>query len=194
MSHYMYRQKYMVETEDGYVLPLVKYADSSVTIGHGRNEYHPCHWAVLNLGNNSLLVKKDEWQKLVQQEYDRQIELLTDFDKRYGDTYGRSGPIGPDSRNYGGDTYPGGSRLKNMRAFLSARRTISVQEFFNRTLGCSISLGALKPNSWDYYEDSKVEVYLNSELSFLELEEKYQETRKAYPNARSIVVGVTGLV
>ena len=193
MSHYIYRKKHFVETEDGRILPLVKYSDSSITEGHGRNEHHPSWWAVMNLGNKSLLVEKEEWKRLAQREYDRQIELLTEFDKKYGDTYGRRDPIGPDSRTYGGDTYPGGGRLKNMRAFLSVRRTISVQDFIHKTLGCTISMEPLIPGSWQSYDNSKVEVFLRDEESFTDAENKYQELREKYPDSKTIVIGVSGL-
>lgn len=190
MSHYTYHKKYMVEIEDGRVLPLALYSDSSVTIGRGRYERHPVSACVLNLGNHGLLVDKEEWKGLLQQELDRQFELLTAFEEKYGS--GRKVTL--DSTNYGGNVYPGGRKLKNLRAFFSVRRTISIEEFLRRTGGCSVYFYALKPKSWDAYEGSKVDVFLRDNDSFVEAENKYQEIRRKFPSDNHMVVGLTGLI
>ena len=140
----------------------------------------------MNLGFNNLFVKRDEWAAAAAEEYDRQIRLLTDFEARQ-----HSGKtVTENSYTYSGNTYPGGGRLKYMRAFYSIRHTIPFDDFL-RKYWVTIALEALKPNSWDGYEQT--EVGLSSEENVALAEQEYQRLITKYPDTRGICVGVNGL-
>jgi hypothetical protein len=189
MSHYIYRQKKYVEIGDGRILPLCKYSDSS--IWNGDNRSHPAWWCINTLGLSHLLVPKEEFKKAAKEEYDRQITLLKEFEEKYGDRYGKKEEINENSYHYGGNTYPGGGKLKNMRAFYSTRKTIPIDEFLRNCHSLSISLEALKNGSYDGYE--KVNLPMQTEEDFKNAEIVYQNLLTKYPDCRDICIGVSGL-
>lgn len=139
MSHTMFRQKAFAVTSDNIIIPLARYADSSLTRGHGRHEYHPTWWMFLSIVPGVLFPQKDAWVAAAQKEYDEQIAKLTEYEKS---DFGSGKPVGPDSYNYYGTTYPGGGKLKNMKSFMSVRRCMPFSELVRRfpNLGVTIEV------------------------------------------------------
>lgn len=193
MSHYIYRKKMFVETASGRIMPFALYSDSSLTRRFGGYEYHPASWCVLNLVSESLFPKKEDWQKAQKKLYADEIERLNKFNKEQAEWYGlpQENEATAESYCYSGNTFPGGGKVKNMRAFFSARNTIPAERFLEEYKGVCVSLEPLKPDSWEGYE--RIEVQITSEEEIERTESEYRRLLAKYPETRGICVGVTGL-
>lgn len=114
MSYYSYRKKCYIEV-NGLIFPLVKYADSSVRTWNGKWDYHWCHFNITD--QQCLLISKENWEKARQERVEWDLEQLRSC------TWNEKEPD-MESYNYAGNTYPGGSRIKHLRNFLSIRKLI----------------------------------------------------------------------
>lgn len=137
MSYYIYHKKVLLEDEYGNLLFLAQYSDSSITQTaidkRGRRyEFHPKNWCIVNIGNDplnkSILMKKDKFVADAKELIADAIEQAEDFRKRH---LPHSMPEGIDAECYDGTRYPGGRRIRNMKAFLSAKRTTNMQEWLD---------------------------------------------------------------
>lgn len=187
MSHYMYKKKMYIELSDGRILPLCQYADSSVW-DPDRKRY-PTSWCISPLAGDTLLCTKEAFAKAAQAEYDRQVALLTNFRNQFSPD--KTEPIGPESYHYGGTTYPGGGKLKNMRAFFSTRKTIPIAEFLKDHSFLRLKLSPLRPGSYEAYQT--VEVLMHSESDFLKAQDMYEMLKHDHPDSIHIYVGVYGM-
>lgn len=189
MSYNMYRRKIWVETSDRRILPLCQYADSSLYDCDTRS--HPKSWCLYNLRTNHVLVPKQEFITAGKRAYEEQISYMRECIQKYGPDHMIGHEPGPESYNYFGTTYPGGGKLKHMRAFLAARKTVPVDEFLCQYPNVTITLEPIRPNSYDGYE--KILIELTSEEKIMEMEEIYQSLRKKYPSASYVCIGVRGM-
>lgn len=119
MSYYSYRKKCYIEV-NGLIFPLVKYADSSVRTWNGKWDYHWCHFNITD--QQCLLISKENWEKARQERVEWDLEQLRSC------TWNEKEPD-MESYNYAGNTYPGGSRIKHLRNFLSIRKLIRFEVF-----------------------------------------------------------------
>lgn len=179
MSYYMYKDKKFIETPDGKILPLILVADSCVTDGTRK---HPAHWCIQTLGcEAALLVDK----KLFQEAADKEVQSRIDWlDKNYPDSM-----HGLDDYNPYCDTYRGNSKIRGMKSFLSAKRTISAEEFlsFNRF---SVSL---QPRDTKKEKNKETQRFFITNLDDLKaLDRWYRKHREEYPDD-VIYIGVRGL-
>lgn len=187
MSYYMYKKKLIIGLTDGRILPLVKYSDSSVTNGCGKG--HPEWWCINNICGNGIICDKQAFQEKASEMYDEQIKMLSDYNRKYPED--NQGEPGPESYTYYGNTYPGGGKMKNMRAFYSVRKTIPAAEYFqNRPYGFSISVTTYNPKN--FQDKEKLTFRIFNEGNILEAETAYHEMKKKY-NDYDICFGIFGI-
>lgn len=189
MSHYIYKKKAFLETNNGKILPLCLYADSSITSKtydrFGRcHYYHPRSWCVNTLSIGGLLVDKNLFNEVAKKEYEDELKSL----QRYIDKSESTGrKADGESYSYYGTVYPGGGKMKNMKSFYSTRRTVPVEEFLkNHNF-------SLKIESYDTktFKTIKQEtVFIRTENDLIYAQEVYEKLKEKYGY---ICIGVYGL-
>lgn len=183
MSHYIYKDKKFLEI-NGKILPLILYADSSVTEGYSRK--HPAHWFIDTLSAEpALLIDKELYQKAANEKVQSRIDWLK---KNYPDS-------NPDLDSYNpfGDTYRGNGKLRGMKSFLSCKRTVSAEDFLRRE---AFSV-RLEPCDKHYKKlegyEKRYSFYITSTEDIIHMDEWYRELRKLNPEAL-ICISVHGLL
>lgn len=194
MSHYMYKKKIFAKTSDGYIVPIVCYADSSLTTygvdRRGRRyEYCPTYWAIMESGTDDLFVKRDVWEKTAKEAYDDQVAKLTEYYKEFHP--GTS--VSPESENYYGTSYLGGKKLKNMRSFFSVRRAMPFEEFHRKYPDAVVSLTVVLPPNEGKRQTVDVDIPLAEETDVAGAVATYRQLRANYPDLRYISVGIRGV-
>lgn len=182
MSHYIYKDKKFLEI-DGKILPLILYADSSVTEGYSRR--HPAHWFIDTRDcEPALLVDKELFQKAADKAVQDRIDWLL---KNYPD----STPT-LDSYNPYGDTYRGNSRIRGMKSFYSTKRTLSAEDFLKNN-AFSVKLEPCDKNyrTLEGYE-KYYSFYITTVDDLFHMDKWYREFRELNPDAL-ICIGVSGL-
>lgn len=174
MSHYIYKEKAFLEMPNGNILPLILYADSSVTGMSGRN--HPAHWFIQTLGcEPGLVVDK----KLYQKAADEAVQSRLDWLKEHYPDEDHS----LDSYNPYGDTYRGNGKIRGMKSFLSAKRNISAEEYLRRNCFSVY----LKPNN-----SENMSFYITDIDDIQRMDDWYRQYRKDYPD-KMVYISVHGL-
>lgn len=180
MSYYIYKDKAFLEV-DGKILPLILYADSSVTACDNSRK-HPAHWYIQTFGcEPALLVDKKTYQDAADKEVQSRINWL---DENYPD-----GNHGLESYNPYGDTYRGNGRLRGMKSFYSAKRTIPAEEYLS-SHRFSVSL---HPRDIKENKNKETQRFFITNLEDLrEMDNWYRNYREKYPDD-VIYIGVHGL-
>ena len=182
MSYYMYKEKQFLEI-DGKILPLIRYADSSVTDGYSRK--HPSWWFIYTLdAEPALLIDKKLYQETAERKVQERIDWLN---KHYpNDEHSL------DSYNPYGDTYRGNGKLRGMKSFLSCKRTVSAEDFLKKE-AFSVRLEPCDKygKQLDGYEKS-YSFYITSVDDVLQMDKWYREFRELNTEA-SVCIGVYGL-
>ena len=127
MSHDSYRNKHLLKFSDGRLMLLAEVSCSNVTDWRGRR----CWDWVLFHPKDSLFYTK-ETLKARQTEYvNNQLDSLRDYSKRQVERGWAKEYEEPtvESYDYNGTVFPGGSRIKNGRAFFGGRPE-KAEEFF----------------------------------------------------------------
>ena len=129
MSHYSFRNKHLVLFPNGKLMLLCEVSDSCIRNWNNKRVWDKC----LIHPKDSLYYTK-ETLKAEQDKYvEHQLQWLRDFhrdevEKGYAREY-----VEPtlESHDYGGNVYPGGSRIKNGKSFYGYRPE-RAEDFFAR--------------------------------------------------------------
>lgn len=185
MSHNIYKKKCWLETSKGDILPLAYYADSSIRDSRGKYVYS---WCLYNF-RKGILINKEEFKKMAEERYQDEIERLTDYQLKCK-TDETFEPAGPDSYCYFGNVYPGGGKMKHMRAFHSVRNTIPIQEFLSEHPYINICLTAFHLS--DYHTVEIETIQITNEADAYHVQDVYEEMKERNPVC-GICIGVYGL-
>lgn len=177
MSHYIYKKKAFVELDDGRILPLCLYADSSISDynydRHGRKHwFHPKSWCINTLGaEHGLLIGKKAFNDAVIQAYESEMQSLKEFRDKY-DPEAKE----PDSNSYSyyGTVYPSGGKMKHMKYFYSTKRTIPAEKFLKKN-SFSINISVYDPK--DYRTVEEQEVLISTANDIIRAQQVYEELR-----------------
>lgn len=129
MSHDSLRNKALVEFPDGKLLLLCEVSSSNVTDWRGKRCWDKC----LIHPKGTLYWTKESLKKEQTDYVERQLSWLRDFNKEwykkgYVDHYEEPTL---DSYDYAGTVYPGGSKIRNGRAFYGGRSQKAEEYFAN---------------------------------------------------------------
>ena len=129
MSHDSIRNKALVQFEDGRLMLLCEVSCSNVYRWDGKRVWDKC----LVHPDNTLFYTKESLKKAQTDYVEKQLKWLRDFnkewyDKGYVDHYEEPTVESPD---YCGTVFPGGSRVRNGRAFYGGR-SIPAEEYFSK--------------------------------------------------------------
>lgn len=183
MSYYSYKKKCYIDM-NGMIFPLVKYADSSVRTWDGKWDYHWCHFNITD--QQRLLIPKDEWEKA------KEDRIEWDLDRLRSCSWIEKEPD-MESYNYAGNTYPGGSRIKHLRNFLSTRKLVKLNDFLAENHGGF----HIKVKYYDQktFDDQKTESYqINSEDDLIKADLKFQKFAAEKPKFCGICIGICGII
>lgn len=183
MSYYSYKKKCYIDM-NGMIFPLVKYADSSVRTWDGKWDYHWCHFNITD--QQRLLIPKDEWEKA------KEDRIEWDLDRLRSCSWIEKEPD-MESYNYAGNTYPGGSRIKHLRNFLSTRKLIRFEDFLMENHGGFRIV--VKYYDAKTFEDKKTQSYqIDSEEDLIKADLKFQKFAAEKPKFCGICVGICGII
>ena len=185
MSHNTYKKKLWLETSKGDLLPLAYYADSSIRDEHGKYVYS---WCVYNF-RKGILINKDLFRQMAEEVYQEEIDKLTDYRLKCR-TDESFEPAGSESYCYYGNVYPGGGKMKHMRAFHSVRNTVPIQKFLSEHPCFNINVSAY--NSSDYHTVELTNIHITSESDAYRAQAAYDEMRNRHPEC-GMCFGVYGL-
>lgn len=183
MSYYSYRKKCYIDV-NGLIFPLVKYADSSVRTVEGKWDYNWCHFNITD--QQSLLISIKDWIKAKDERIEWDLEQLRLSPFTIGE---------PDmeSFNYSGNAYPGGSRIKHLRNFLSIRKLIRFEDFLMENHGGFRIV--VKYYDAKTFEDKKTQSYqIDSEEDLIKADLKFQKFAAEKPKFCGICVGICGII
>lgn len=181
MSYYLYKEKKYVSV-DGKIFPLVKYADSSIRNWEGKRDYH---WTIYNIVNMGILADPKEWEEERKAAIEKEFELLQAC-KWIED------PITLDSTNYCGNSYPGGYKIRNKRAFLSAKKTIPLETLLAQNFGpFAIDLKIYDKSSYKTQNSESFLIRTNEDL--IQADARYKEVHDSLSDELGICLGVSGL-
>lgn len=178
MSHDSLRNKRLVEFPNGKLMLFCEVSDSSVRDWRGKR----CWNKALFHPKGTLFYTKDTL-KAAQAEYvERQLNLMREHAKFEVEHGWATEYVEPtlDSYDYGGTVFPGGSRIRNGKAFYGGR-PIKAEDFFSRwdapkriefsaydkDFKCiyKVATDILKADLDDYYQDAlnanKANVYIS---------------------------------
>ena len=167
MSHDSLRNKHLVVFPNGKMMLFCEISDSSIRDWKGRRVWDKC----LFHPKGTLYYTKESLKQAQTEYVDRQLQLMRDFNKKeveWGYAKEYKEPT-LDSYDYGGTVFPGGSRIRNGKAFYGGR-PIKAEEFFGRwdapkriqftaydkDMKCiyNESVDILKADLDDYYHDA----------------------------------------
>jgi len=130
MSYDSIRNKRLVEFPNGKLMLFCEVSSSNVRDSFGKRCWDVC----LDHPKDSLYYTKESIKERQDDYVQKQLDLCRDFRKEevnrgYAEEY-----IEPTLSSYDfyGTVFPGGSRIKNGKAFYSARKTIKAEEFFGK--------------------------------------------------------------
>lgn len=191
MSHYIYKKKAFIEIPDGRIMPLCLYADSSITDKrfdrYGRGHYfHPKSWFINTFSSNyGVLIDKQEFNKLVKESYESEMNALMEFRDKYSPTEEEPND---ESYSYYGTIYPGGRKMKHMRYFYSTKHTIPAKEFLSKNT-FYIRISVFNPTNFETIESKSFMIKTVDDIIYAE---EYFEILKA-KNIGRMCLGVRGL-
>lgn len=186
MSHYIYKKKLYLESSKGDILPLALYADSSI---RNQDMSYNYHWCINNICCSGLIAGIQNFKEKAEELYRKEIRKLEEFQKNY-DTDDNT-PCGPESYTYYGNSYPGGRKMKHMKAFYSVKKTIPMQEFLQKPENhFCINLSVYDPKTFQTLVTEQVAI--SGEVDVYKAQEMYQGLRSRYPHCE-ITIGVNGL-
>ena len=186
MSYYSYKKKLWLETSKKDLLPLALYADSSIRERDGGFVWN---WCVYNLGLGGILINKEKFKEKAEEEYQNEIELLTNYELKYN---GKTKPdIGPESYSYYGTKYPSGGKLKNMKSFHSVKNTIPLDEFLQNPEN-HFTVGISAYDTKNYRTVYKESVLIVDEQTAYDTQRIYERIKKEYPQC-GVCLGVYGV-
>lgn len=190
MSYNMYKDKRFLELPDGKVLPLVYYADSSITqtgyTSSGRKyEFHPYHWVLDTRGiTGSLFVDKKEYAEAVEKDIQEQMKYNLEFNLRLGNS--NYCPT-MDSDTCYGNRYRGNRSYKAMKSFYSTRKTLNAEEFISKN-PFDIEISSYSITT--YNTQDRISCQITDLQSLYETEKVYQEKRELIDEKTGICVGI----
>ena len=128
MSHDSLRNKQLVEFPDGKLLLFCEVSDSSIRGWNNKRVWERC----LIHPKGTLFYTKETLKQEQTDYVNRQLEWLRSFHKQQVEQGWENEYVEPtlESYDYGGTVFPGGSKIKNGRAFYSGVHTIKAEEFF----------------------------------------------------------------
>lgn len=183
MSYYSYRKKCYIEV-NGLIFPLVKYADSSVRTWNGKWDYHWCHFNITD--QQRLLISKADWEKAKKDQIEWNLKRLRAC------SWIETEPD-MESYNYAGNTYPGGSRIKHLRNFLSTRKTVKFDDFLVENHG-GFRIEAKYYDQKTFVDQNTESYQINSEDDLIKADLKFQKFAAKKPKFCSICVGIYGII
>lgn len=193
MSHYIYKKKQFIKCGES-ILPLVKRAHSSVRFNGGGFDYY---WEHLNITeHNGLLIPKELWDKereaIVQREF-QQLSCYYEQQKKFWspafmpDDLKRLEHPDMECTNFSGAQFPSGRKIKNMYAFLSTKRLLSMEDFLERNMGGFF----IRLYSFEKYalsESFHTQIIVNKESDIFDAEREYQNLCNMHHDYRDIVI------
>lgn len=181
MSYYIFKKKRIVSV-DGKIFALANYADSSVRGWDGKRVYD---WGVYNIVQPGIFADPMTWEK------ERTAAIEEEF-KKLSECRWITDPITLDSTNYCGNSYPGGSKIRNKKSFLSIRNKISLQDLIYENHGpFSITLNVYSKKS--YGTKNSQSFLIKTEQDLILADEKYHEIAKDLSDEFGISLGFSGL-
>lgn len=183
MSYYVYKKKYWVETSRGDLLPLAYVADSSLRNDRGG---FVASWGVCNF-HKGILLSKDTFRQEAEKAYQEEMEHITDWKMKSGEPYESAGP---EDYGYYGTRYPGGRKMRHMKAFFSVHKTIPMEQFLTEHPYLTLHISAY--NTASYKTIAPASVHITDEDAVYKAQSVYEEMQKQNPEC-AMCIGVFGL-
>ena len=186
MGYDIYRKKQFIEVEGQRIMPLAMYSDSNIYDEYGKR---PSYWCLYDISRGGgLLASKKEFEAARKEMIDFELAKLRDYHKRYEPDEAEPNM---ESWCYSGDRFPGGGRLKHMRAFFSTRKTVSPEEFFRQygTFWVHASWNDKKSYSRVDWEEYKI----SCEYDIIEADWKLRDFRSRMPKDCVMSIDISGL-
>lgn len=167
-------------------MPLAMYSDSNIYDKYGRR---PSYWCLCDIsGGGGLLAPKEEFESSRKEMIESELEKLKQYHDRYEP---EEDEPDMDSWCYSGDRFPGGGRLKHMRAFFSIRKTVDPKEFF-RKYG-TFWIHASWCDKKSYSKVNGEEYKISCEDDIIEADLKLRDFRSRMPKDCVMSIGISGL-